>query len=109
MACGLGLIRLGCRQRGTAWLAPEDWLRQPRLVGRAALVIGGVGGYALVVDTAGFFLTALVFLGGLFAAFGVARRWIMPIAAGVTLALHVVFYSLLRVPLPWGWLEGIGW
>jgi hypothetical protein len=27
----------------------------------------------------------------------------------VTLGLHLAFYSLLRVPLPWGWLEGIAW
>ena len=32
-----------------------------------------------------------------------------PLAAGVTLALHFAFYTLLHVPLPWGWLEGIAW
>ncbi len=41
----------------------------------------------------------------LFLAFGVARRWILPLAASVTLVIHYAFYSLLRVPLPWGVLE----
>jgi putative tricarboxylic transport membrane protein len=36
-------------------------------------------------------------------------RWIVPLAVVVTLAIHYAFYKLLRVPLPWGWLEPLGW
>ena len=27
----------------------------------------------------------------------------------VTLIIHYVFYKLLRVPLPWGLLQGVAW
>jgi iron(III) transport system ATP-binding protein len=40
---------------------------------------------------------------------GLRARVLVPAALGLTLALHVVFYSLLRVPLPWGWLEAVAW
>jgi putative tricarboxylic transport membrane protein len=65
--------------------------------------------YALAVDWLGFFLTSLVFLVALFLAFGVARRWVLPLALGVTFAIHYGFYTVLRVPLPWGVFEGIAW
>ena len=63
----------------------------------------------LALTSVGFFITAFVFLGGLFLLFGVSRRWIVPLAVVVTFALHVAFYTVLRVPLPWGWLEGMAW
>jgi putative tricarboxylic transport membrane protein len=87
----------------------DEPARGPRGILRATLVIGAVVFYALAVETVGFFITAPVFLAVLFGAFGVRRRWIVPLAAGVTLTLHFAFYTLLRVPLPWGWLEGMAW
>jgi len=39
----------------------------------------------------------------------------MPVIKSVVLAvilslvIHVLFYKLLRVPLPWGWLMPIAW
>lgn len=106
---GLLLLASGRRSRGVPWLVVEPWLRRLPALRNAALVVGGLLAYALVVETAGFFLTAGAFLVVLFTAFGVSRRWILPLAVGATLAIHGAFYSLLRVPLPWGWLEGIAW
>ena len=91
------------------WLALEEWVAEPRLALNAALVVGALIFYALAVDTMGFFITAFVFLAVLFLAFGVSRRWIAPLAILVTLGLHFAFYTLLRVPLPWGWLESLAW
>jgi putative tricarboxylic transport membrane protein len=51
----------------------------------------------------------MVFLAGLMTVFGVPPRWTLPLAVGVTIAVHYVFYSWLRVPLPWGVLEGMAW
>ena len=34
---------------------------------------------------------------------------ILPVAIGVTLFIHTIFYKLLRVPLPWGLLQGMIW
>src|SRR5690606_27475017 len=107
--CGGALLWTGRDQGGAAWFASAEGTRRPRLMPGAALVVGALVFYALVVETAGFFLTAFVFLVVLFLAFGVPRRWVAPIAAMVTIGLHVAFYTLLRVPLPWGWLEGIAW
>lgn len=105
---GALLVRAGWKRHEPARL---EWVagRQPRLALNGALVVGSLIFYALVVDTVGFFITAFVFLAGLFLAFGVSRRWIAPIAAAVTIGLHIMFYTLLRVPLPWGWLEGFAW
>jgi len=108
-ACGLCFLWAGRRQRGTPWLELEEWVRRPRMALNFAVVIGDLIFYALVVDRAGFFLTAFAFLTVLFLAFEVRRRWIPVLAAGVTLALHFAFYTLLHVPLPWGWLEGYAW
>ena len=107
--CGLALLYTGLRQRGTAWLELDEWVRRPRMVVNAGLVIADLIFYAVAVDRVGFFVTAFVFLTVLFLAFGVRWRWIPLLSAAVTLALHAVFYTLLRVPLPWGWLEGIAW
>lgn len=97
------------KRRGEPWIEIDDWMRRPRMVGNAALVVGGLIFYAMLVDTAGFFLTSIVFLAVLFFAFGVARRWILPLAAAVTFAIHYGFYTLLHVPLPWGVFEAIAW
>ena len=108
-ACGAVLMWNARKQGKVRWLEFEDWMRQPRMALNAVLVISALIFYALAVDALGFFVTAFVFLVTLFLAFGTARRWIAPLAVVVTLGLHVAFYSLLRVPLPWGWFEGIAW
>jgi putative tricarboxylic transport membrane protein len=83
--------------------------RDPRRHLRIALVLVSVVFYALLLGRLGFLITATLLLSILFAAFGVRRARILPLAAVVTLAIHFAFYTLLRVPLPWGLLEGIAW
>jgi putative tricarboxylic transport membrane protein len=107
--CGLMLVGAGRGERTTPLLTLRTDSAQPHALRNLSLVLGGVTFFALVIDVAGFFLTAVTLLVVLFAAFGVPRRWIVPLAAGITLLLHVIFYTLLRVPLPWGWLEGFAW
>jgi putative tricarboxylic transport membrane protein len=108
-ACGLILVGTSRRQPATAWIAFDEWVRKPRMVFNGFLVIADLIFYALVVDRVGFFVTAFTFLTVLLLAFGVQRRWVPLIAVAVTFGLHFVFYTLLRVPLPWGWFEGIAW
>ena len=86
---------------------PAEMLSVP--VFRGAIVLAGVVFYALVLNRLGFLITATLLLSILFAAFGVRRARILPLAAVVTLAIHFAFYTLLRVPLPWGLLESIAW
>jgi putative tricarboxylic transport membrane protein len=106
---GAMLAIAGARRRARPWVEFDDWVRKPRMVRNFALVVAVVVFYAAAVDRLGFFLTAFAFLGVLFLAFGVPRRWIAPVAAVVTLVIHYGFYTLLRVPLPWGVLGGIAW
>ena len=113
---GGGMVIFGCvlmvpaiRRRDGLRLAIEDWMYRPRMVLNFALVIGLLVFYAVAVDTLGFFITSILFLASLFLAFGVKRLWILPLAAAVTFAIHYAFYSLLRVPLPWGLFEAIAW
>jgi putative tricarboxylic transport membrane protein len=107
--CGAALIGSGLKQPRPKLFEFEEWVRRPRMAFNGALVIGALIFYALAVETLGFFITSFVILAGLFTAFGVRWRWTVPVAAGVTLGLHFAFYTLLRVPLPWGWLEGMAW
>lgn len=107
--CGLSFIWSGLRAQGVAWIQPPDWIHRPRMIVNFVVVIADLIFYALVVERAGFFLTAFAFLTILFLAFGVPKRWIPVLATAVALGMHFAFYTMLHVPLPWGWLEGIAW
>ena len=108
MLCGLALVWSG-RGRGAPWLQVDDWMRRPRMVLNFGLVFADLVFYAIAVGRLGFFLTAVIFLSVLMLAFGVSRPRIVPLALVVTIVIHYAFYSLLRVPLPWGVFEGIAW
>jgi len=106
---GGALALSGLTRRNTPWLEIDAWARTPRALARVALVIVALIAYTLVVDALGFLITGVLFLSVLFAAFGARRGWILPIAIGVTVAIHYAFYTVLGVPLPWGVLEAIAW
>jgi putative tricarboxylic transport membrane protein len=109
MLFGATLALTGARTRVAPLIDLDDWTRSPRLILNFALVIAVLVFYAVAVDRLGFFLTGAAFLSILFLAFGVRRRVIAPLAVAVTMAMHYGFYTLLRVPLPWGVLEAIAW
>jgi putative tricarboxylic transport membrane protein len=73
------------------------------------LVIGVNVFYILVVDRIGFIPTGVIYLSVLFLVCQVRRRSIVPLAIVITLGIHYAFYKLLKVPLAWGWLQGIAW
>lgn len=112
--CALLLIVKGfaSRRRGgerAEWIAFNPWVDSPRHVIAFVLVIGVNVFYIFAVDFLGFVITGTIYLATLFAIFGVRARWILPIAVAVTLVIHYSFYKLLKVPLPWGLLQGIAW
>jgi putative tricarboxylic transport membrane protein len=108
-ACGAVLAFSGDRQGRVPSFETAAWVHRPRMVFNFALVIADLVFYILVVDGLGFLVTGFIFISALLLAFGVQRKWIVPIGIAVTLAIHYGFYTLLRVPLPWGVLEGIAW
>ena len=70
--------------------------------GSSAVVIASVAAYIVASDWLGFLLLAPLCL---FATFLAQRVRALPAlwwSLGGTLLVHVAFYKLLRVPLPWG-------
>lgn len=106
--CGAALIVSG-RASSRAWVEAGGWVRRPRMVFNFALVFLDLVFYAFAVTRLGFFITAALFLSAAMLAFGVPRARILPVALVVTFVIHYAFYTLLRVPLPWGILEGLAW
>lgn len=88
-------------------LAP--WLRSPALVTNFLLVCAALAFYIVAAGPLGFIPTGVVILVVLFLKFGVGARRALVTAVVATLVIHLLFYKLLRVPLPWGVLERFAW
>ncbi len=58
--------------------------------------------YVFVVDALGFYLTTAVMIAIAAFAFGAKPRLALPVALIAPVIVHLVFYKLLRVPLPAG-------
>ena len=108
LICGLILMRRGWVLRAeTGWVEGAPWLRRPVSLVSFVLVLGCLFFYVFASDTMGFLITCFLILAALFFWFGVSRVWLLPIAAIATFAIHWFFSSLMRVPLPRGWLDSI--
>ena len=102
--CGVGLIFSGLRER-RAWLQFPDWVRRSRPSIAVAAVLGGLLFYVMAADALGFYITALLIVVIWMRLLGAAWRIALPAAAIATVIIHLSFYKLLRIPLPWGILE----
>jgi putative tricarboxylic transport membrane protein len=82
--------------------APQPTEAAEEHFGSSALTIAAVVVYILASDAVGFLLLAPLCLLATFLAqrvrLGPAILW----SLGGTLLVHIAFYKLLRVPLPWG-------
>jgi putative tricarboxylic transport membrane protein len=112
--CGVVLIGSGLAARTrrgeqARWVALAPWTRSRQHVLAFAVTLAVNLFYILAVERLGFVPTGIVYLAALFLVFGVAPRWILPLAVVLTLVIHTAFYKLLRVPLPWGVLQGHIW
>lgn len=97
LLCGLALVARS--RRAPAVPAASRGVEQvlPALVVMAAVAV-----YVALADRLGFLLTAPLVLLAVFKALHVGWRTALLWAIGGTVVVHVVFYKLLRVPLPWG-------
>ena len=114
LVCGAILIATGLKARRSAgatlrWAVAPEWLRSRRHVLAFAVLVASNVFYLLVVDRLGFLLTAFVYLVALMWVLRVRLAVAVPVAFIMALAIHYAFYKLLRVPLPWGVLQGIAW
>jgi putative tricarboxylic transport membrane protein len=114
LVCGAILIVTGLKARraaggATRWAAAPEWFRSRRHVVAFLVLVAINLFYLLVVDRLGFLLTAFVYLAALMSVLRLRPAIAMSVAFLMALAIHYAFYKLLRVPLPWGVLQGIAW
>jgi putative tricarboxylic transport membrane protein len=99
----LVLFSRPCRDRERA--IQIDW----PLAKRSGLLVGLIVLYGLVLDIVGFHLATFPLLILASRLFG--GRWgpACGLAFVATISLHLLFYSVMRVTLPWGFLESFAW
>ena len=102
--CGAGLVFSGAKQ-GKTWLALPDWIFRPRPAAGVGAVVGGLVFYVFAADALGFHLTAFLLLALWTRVLGAAWRVVIAVAVLAPVLIHLAFYKLLRIPLPWGLLE----
>jgi putative tricarboxylic transport membrane protein len=108
IATGALLVVRGVRA-GRPLVRFAPWLASRTLVTNFVAVVAALLFYIVAADRLGFIVTGFLLLLGLFVKFGVRAGRATLVAAIATLAIHVAFYKLLRVPLPWGVLERFAW
>ena len=106
IACGALLIATRLRAAmPEPLLALPDWTRRWRPVASVASVIAGLLAYVVLADTLGFHITAAALLLAWSRLLGASWRLALPVSLAATVGIHLAFYKLLKVPLPWGLLE----
>lgn len=106
---GTGLM-FGARRSGeSGWLALDAWIDRVATRRSVIAVPAALAAWIALVYPLGFLLSSVLLLAGLMRTFGTRPRVILPVSIAVTLATHYAFYTLLRVPLPWGVLQGVAW
>ena len=106
---GAALVRngLAARHAGAPWLELAPWTSDPwrvtSFLGTLALLLV----YILASESIGFIPIALAFLLALFVWLGVRLVPAVLTAVATTIAIHWFFSTMLRVPLPRGWLNAI--
>jgi putative tricarboxylic transport membrane protein len=107
---GAILVVRGWMARGQEpWVVWEDWIGSPRHMLGFAVLVGAILFYILASNWLGFLPTATLILLALFLVLDVPVGRAVLIAIVAALVVHFAFYKLLRVPLPWGLLQGVAW
>jgi putative tricarboxylic transport membrane protein len=99
--CAVALIVRGIRERAPA-IELGEWLSSPSHIVNLLLTIAGLVFYIVAADRLGYLITAVTILLVLLLKLGVKARVAVPTAIAVVFVIHLVFYKVLRVTLPWG-------
>ncbi len=86
-----------------------DWAQSGRGRLNVLITLALIVLYIVFGESVGFIPFGIVIVGALLLLQGVGPIPSVAVAVVVTLAVHYAFYSLLRVPLPWGLLMPIAW
>jgi putative tricarboxylic transport membrane protein len=101
--CSVALIWRGWRERREQGvIAVGAWLSSPRHVRNFLVAVGSLLFYIVAADKLGFLMCGATILCLLFLSLRVRPALAVPLALVLPLLVHVMFYKLLRVPLPWG-------
>ena len=103
--CAIALIVRSLR--GGPAYAQAEAAAEPRNehFGSALVIIATVIAYILLADRIGFLIVSPVCLMAIFLALRVKWSHAVWWSIGGTIVVHLAFYKLLRVPLPWGVLR----
>ncbi len=102
--CGLGLVYQGVRSR-VPWIALDDWTRRRRPVAGFFAVIAGLAFYVVASNPLGFHVTSVLLLVAWLRILGARWPITLVVAIAAPIVIHLAFYKVLRIPLPWGVLE----
>ena len=102
LVCGLALVWRARRARSDTVAAPVRGLER---VWPALVLMSAIALYVVAAQTVGFLLVAPLVLVAAFRTLQVPWRPALLWAVAGTALVHLVFYKLLRVPLPWGVLR----
>lgn len=102
---GLRNARSGAATLSTATSTPPVHYAALSFVGVAALVAG----FALLLPVLGFHIAAALVVVLAVPIFGGSLLLALIMGGVVPVVLHYIFYSLMRVVLPWGLLTPIAW
>ena len=103
LLCALALIARSLREAPYAIRGADEARREH--FGSSLVIIGAVVGYIVLADSLGFLIVAPLCLVATFLALRVKLSHALLWALAGTIVVHVTFYKLLRVPLPWGLLR----
>jgi putative tricarboxylic transport membrane protein len=73
------------------------------------LTAGAIVFYLIAANFLGFIITGAIILAVLMWSYGVAFKVLVPVSIIGAFVIHVAFYKLLSVPLPWGLLQPFAW
>ena len=108
VVCALALIvrswRGAAYPGGAAGDATDGEPRREHF-GSSLVIVAAVIGYIVLADRLGFLIVAPLCLVASFLALRVRLKSALFWAVAGTIFVHVAFYKLLRVPLPWGVLR----
>ena len=65
--------------------------------------------YLVVANFLGFIITGTIILAALMWSYGVVFKVLVPVSIVSAVVIHLAFYKLLSVPLPWGVLQPLAW
>jgi putative tricarboxylic transport membrane protein len=110
MICAVLLVLRGVKTLAADRLiAMPEWLGANRATLGFAMIAIALVFYVAVSERLGFIVTSALVLLALFYVFNTRMRTALIVAVVGSLAIHTLFYKLLKVPLPWGVLGPFAW